>query len=170
MTYKEIVKEMGNKNREIDLSGMNLKELEDLKQKIEEEIKKRFAEDKQVKIYFETETDPRKHGKPYVARLSIKDGKLQRDFINNFTHSWGNNSITVSGYFFATVGDIYEIRWGGSWKNEYRSWYICKEDGLYEVADAMRGKGKKEVMRYLQGEKIEFKLGNSPDVKTVDQN
>ncbi len=65
---------------------------------------------------------------------------------------WGKHEITVSGTYTAKAGDIIEIRSGGSWKNDYRSWYLITADGKQVmVANIDNSKDKAKVTEYLQG-------------------
>jgi len=94
--------------------------------------------------------DPRK-GKPYVARLYLDtSGKLCREFFE-LDYTWGKKSVHMKGSFEARSGDIIEIRWGGSWRNDYRYWYWVSSDGdLIEVADIGHAEEKAAVLDYLK--------------------
>lgn len=53
----------------------------------------------------------------------------------------------------ARPGEILEIRTGGSWKNDYRAWYVVTPDGdLVEVAGINDSARKMRVEQYLRGE------------------
>ena len=96
--------------------------------------------------------DPRK-GKPYVARLKLSpEGKIEREFFNSsLDYTWGRKAVKLSGTFTAHPGDIIEIRWGGSWKNDYRYWYWVAPDGdLVLVADIKSAEDKDRVKKYLR--------------------
>ena len=134
---------------------MNLKNMtiEELKELISEANKvlaeKKRYESREFEFEFSATNDPRK-GMPYVARL-YWDGKLQREFFD-LHKEWGKKEVTVSGTYKAKTGDIIEIRTGGSWKNDYRSWYLVTEEGeLVIVADIDSSKDKVKVTEYLQG-------------------
>jgi hypothetical protein len=135
----------------MNLKEMTNRELEELISEANKVLaeKKRY-ESKEFEFEFSATNDPRK-GSPYVARLFWQDGKLQRDFYNLNTQ-WGKKEITVSGTYKAKAGDIIERRNGGSWKNDYRAWYLVTEDGeQVTVADIDSSKDKAKVTEYLQG-------------------
>ena len=135
----------------MNLKNMTIQELEELISEANRILteKKRY-ESKEFEFEFSATSDPRK-GKPYVARLYWQDGKLQRSFYD-LNRQWGKKEITVSGTYKARVGDIIEQRSGGSWKNDYRSWYLVTEEGeLVVVADIDNSKDKAKVTEYLQG-------------------
>ena len=134
----------------MNLKNMTIQELEKLISEANRVLaeKKRY-ESREFEFEFSATSDPRK-GKPYVARL-YWDGKLQRDFYD-LNRQWGKKEITVSGTYTAKAGDIIEIRSGGSWKNDYRAWYLITEDGKQVmVADIDDSKDKAKVTEYLQG-------------------
>jgi hypothetical protein len=135
----------------MNLKNMTIQELEELISEANRILteKKRY-ESKEFEFEFSATSDPRK-GKPYVARLYWQDGKLQRSFYD-LNRQWGKKEITVSGTYKARVGDIIEQRSGGSWKNDYRAWYLVTEEGeLVVVADIDNSKDKAKVTEYLQG-------------------
>jgi hypothetical protein len=100
---------------------------------------------------FEATADSRK-GIPYVAHLTIENGKIARAF-HPMERRWGRKEITVFGTYKAKVGDIVEERHGGSWKNDYRYWYLVLPDGEQKkVADIDNSRQKLQVERYLKGE------------------
>ena len=85
-----------------------------------------------------------------MARL-YWDGKLQRSFYD-LNRQWGKKEVTVSGAYKAKAGDIIEQRSGGSWKNDYRTWYLVTSDGeQIAVADINDSEQKMRVTEYLQG-------------------
>lgn len=127
-------------------------ELEAMLLIIKEELEARKNEQKQEWTFnFETTTDPRK-GSPYVAYLSMKEDKMERDFVNSFSKVYGKKEITVKGSYKASQGQIVEIRTGGSWKNDYRAWYLVNNGELVCVADITDSADKAKVMDYLKGE------------------
>ena len=135
----------------MELKEMTIQELEELIAEANRILteKKRY-ESKEFEFEFSATSDPRK-GKPYVARLYWEDGKLQRSFYD-MSRQWGKHEITVSGTYTAKAGDIIEIRSGGSWKNDYRAWYLVTADGeQVMVADINDSKEKARVTEYLQG-------------------
>src|SRR5690606_37366918 len=98
-------------------------------------------------------TNDTRKGKPYAARLYLdENGKLHRQFFD-LERMYYRNEITVSGQYKAKAGDIIEERHGGSWKNDYRYWFLVTEDGeLVEVANIANGDEKTRVLQYLRGE------------------
>jgi len=135
----------------MDLKNMTIEELEELIAEAGKVLaEKKRSISKEFEFEFSATSDPRK-GKPYVARLYWQDGKLQRDFYN-LNRQWGKKEITVSGTYKARAGDIIERRSGGSWKNDYRAWYLVTEDGeQVMVADIDSSKDKAKVTEYLRG-------------------
>jgi hypothetical protein len=135
----------------MELKNMTIQELEELiaeARRILTEKKRSGSEE--FEFEFSATSDPRK-GKPYVARLYWQDGKLQRAFYD-LNRQWGKKELTVSGSYSAKAGDIIERRRGGSWKNDYRAWYLVTEDGeQVMVADIDSSKDKAKVTKYLQG-------------------
>ena len=135
----------------MDLKNMTIQELEELISEANKVLaeKKRY-ESKEFEFEFSATSDPRK-GKPYVARLYWQDGKLQRDFYD-LNRQWGKKEITVSGTYKARAGDVIERRSGGSWKNDYRAWYLVTEDGeQVMVANIDSSEDKTKVIEYLRG-------------------
>jgi hypothetical protein len=102
------------------------------------------------KFHFEATIDPRK-GIPYVARLVVRDGKLEREFYN-LKREYGKKSITVWGEFSAEDGDVVEMREGASWKNDYRYWYLVYGGKLYLLTRTTDSQRKRYVIDYLSGE------------------
>ena len=135
----------------MELKEMTIQELEELISEATRVLaEKKRSESKEFEFEFSATSDPRK-GKPYVARLYWQDGKLQRSFFN-LNRQWGKNEVTVSGTYTANAGDIIERRWGGSWKNDYRAWYLVATDGeQITVADIDDSAAKARVAEYLQG-------------------
>jgi len=135
----------------MNLKNMTIQELEELIAEANRILteKKRY-ESNEFEFEFSATSDPRK-GKPYVARLYWEDGKMQRSFYD-LNRQWGKKEITVSGTYRAKAGDIIEQRSGGSWKNDYRAWYLVTTDGKQVmVADIGSSEQKMRVTEYLQG-------------------
>ena len=134
-----------------DLREMTIRELEELISEANKVLtEKKRSGAKEFVFEFSATSDPRK-GMPYVARLYWQDGKLQRDFYD-LNRQWGKKEVTISGTYTAKEGDIIEKRWGGSWKNDYRAWYLVAKDGeQIEVADIDNSRDKARVTGYLQG-------------------
>lgn len=126
---------------EIRLDEMGVEELERLKEAIEKELEKRRARDDGM-VWVELETDGwfdrRKHGNAYVAIVKRgEDGKIQREFIEWTDRVWDSKHkyYKARWVFKAPVGAKIEARLtDGSWKNDYKSYFIVKEDGLEEVS------------------------------------
>ena len=135
------------------LKEMDLEDLEELQEKIKEEIERRKREDRKTfEFNFEASCDIKKRKVPYVARLFVTNGKVEREF-KELERSYGKYEVTVYGKYTARVGDIIEKREGASWRNDYRYWYIVKQDGQeVKVADVSSSKDKKLVMSYLKNE------------------
>ena len=135
----------------IDLTQLTVQELEGLIAEANKVLaEKKRSESEEFEFEFSATNDPRK-GMPYVARLYWEDGKLQREFFD-LHKEWGKKEVTVSGTYKAKTGDIIEIRTGGSWKNDYRAWYLVTEDGeQITVADIDNSREKARVTEYLQG-------------------
>jgi hypothetical protein len=134
-----------------DLREMTIRELEELISEANKVLaEKKRSESEEFEFEFSATNDPRK-GTPYVARLYWQDGKLHREFFD-LHKEWGKKEVTVSGTYKAKTGDIVEIRTGGSWKNDYRAWYLVAKDGeQIEVADIDNSRDKARVTEYLQG-------------------
>lgn len=61
--------------------------------------------------------------------------------------------VTISGKFSANTGDVIETRTGGSWKNDYRYWYVVDKTGnMHKVAEIDNSREKSLVMKYLSNE------------------
>ena len=135
-----------------DLKRMSEEELRELAQLVKEELEKRKRTNaEEFKFYFEATSHVPKWV-PYVARLVVKNGRVEREFMK-LEKVKGKKEITVSGYYTARAGDIVEKRHGGSWKNEYRYWYLVLPDGKeVEVADVDSSRQKQRVISYLKGE------------------
>jgi hypothetical protein len=134
------------------LKNMNVEELESLIQKANEILVEKKRENAgEFEFEFSATNDPRK-GKPYVARLYWGGEKVERDFFN-LHRQWGKKELTVSGKYTARAGDIIEKRVGGSWKNDYRSWYFITETGEeVKVAGIDNSAAKAIVTQYLRHE------------------
>lgn len=135
----------------MDLKNMTIEELKELIAEAGKVLaEKKRSESEEFEFEFSATNDPRK-GMPYVARLYWEDGKLQREFFD-LHKEWGKKEVTVSGAYKARAGDIIEQRWGGSWKNDYRAWYLVTEDGQQVmVANINNSEKKARVTEYLQG-------------------
>ena len=136
-----------------ELERMKDEELKELIQLAKEELERRKKVNaKEFEFYFEASVDTRKRKNPYVARLYLLNGKIDREF-KQLQRTYGKKEITVYGNYSAKAGDIIEKRHGGSWKNEYRYWYLITNDGKeVKVADIDNSKQKQKVISYLKGE------------------
>ena len=145
----------------MEFDDLSLDELLVFLGKIENRIKELKNSNKQeFKFVFEATGDPRK-GTPYVAQLSIQNGKLERTFVDLPRQS-GRHEVTVSGSFWGKVGEVYEKREAASWKNDYRYWYVVSPKGeMVRVASISDSDDKMKVMKYLDGKiSLEQLLGN----------
>ncbi|MGF3536897.1 MAG: hypothetical protein ACQXXE_08720 [Candidatus Bathyarchaeia archaeon] len=116
----------------------------------EESVSRSMMENNVFEFTFSAENDPRKRI-PYVAKLKLTDGKITREFYP-MSRTWGHRSVHVYGTYHAQVGDIIEIRWGGSWKNDYRDWYVVNENGQLKMCCSIYDSEKKfVVLQYLGG-------------------
>ena len=103
---------------------------------------------------FESTSDPRK-GYPYVAHITGLDenGKFTREF-KDLDRTYGKKSVTVSGNYTAKTGDILEIQEGGSWKNNYREFYIVDDNGqLGSIGHYSSSQTQMKIKKYLRGER-----------------
>lgn len=135
-----------------NLKEMTKEELVNLKKEIEKEIMSRNENKKEYTFDFEATNDPRK-GTPYVAKLvwNPEEGKINRVFCNNMNRTYGKKEVTISGKYTAKEGEVVEIRTGGSWKNDYRAWYLIYNGKEISFADIDDSKKKAEVTDYLKG-------------------
>lgn len=131
---------------------MTKEELVNLKKEIEKEIMSRNENKKEYTFDFEATNDPRT-GTPYVAKLvwNPEEGKINRVFCNNMNRTYGKKVVTISGKYTAKEGEVVEIRTGGSWKNDYRAWYLIYNGKEICFADIDDSKKKAEVTDYLKG-------------------
>jgi hypothetical protein len=133
------------------LKSMSIEYLESLRSVIDAIIEEKKREPKnEYEFEFNATNDPRK-GVPFVARLVWENGKIDRKFYD-LEKTYGKKEVTVFGKYKAKDGDIIEIRKGGSWRNDYRYWYIVQNGKLIFVADIDNAKDKSDVIRYLKGE------------------
>jgi hypothetical protein len=135
------------------LENLSLEELKELNAKVTAKIAAKENENKsEFKFEFEATNDTRK-GYPYVAKLFVdEEGKVNRKFFN-LQKEYGKKEVTVSGTYTAKAGEIIEQRTGGSWKNDYRYWYLVTDSGKLElVADISNSSRKALVTKYLKNE------------------
>jgi hypothetical protein len=136
------------------LEELTIEELEELIAYASGVLKRRREsiqpEKRKYKFKVELTSDPRK-GIPYVAKLVWKENKIDRDFYS-LSRQYGKKTVTVWGSFEAQEGDVIEIRKGGSWKNDYRAWYLVHKGDLYLLTHVSDSRGKVVVGQYLSGE------------------
>lgn len=152
-----------------DLKKLTDKELKELAQMVQEELQRRREENtKEFSFYFEASCDPAKRKNPYVAKLIVKNGKVEREF-KDLQRLYGKKEIRVYGQYTASSGDVIEKREGGSWKNEYRYWYLILPNGReIKVADYSSAKEKQRVISYLKNEITAEELTRDAWVKEVE--
>jgi len=125
-----------------------------LKKEIEHELKERLKKQNVFEFKVEYDADPRK-GVPYAARITGWDPQ-KNQFIRDFyplNRHWGKKQVTVSGTISASAGEIIEIREGGSWRNDYRYFYIVTHEGkLKHIGSALDSQIASLVRKYICGE------------------
>ena len=101
---------------------------------------------------FDATTDPRK-GFPYVAKLTGIDseGKFEREFFE-LERTYGKKEVTVSGKYTVKEGDLLEIRTGGSWKNDYRGYYLVHGGKEIHLGDTSESRVTAQVKKFLRGD------------------
>ena len=126
-------------------------ETEDIKRMLKifrEVIEEREEGKKEYKFKFDAVGHRRM--KPYVARLVVEEGKIERKFMN-LTFEQKGSKVHVHGEYKAEAGQIIEKRLNGSKKDE-RYWYLILKDGSEkEVASIDNPKEKQRVIDYLKG-------------------
>jgi hypothetical protein len=143
----------------MDIKNMSLEQLKKLQKEINEQISVKENSKDEFSFKFDFEQLDTRKGIPYAAKLYIDEkGKINRDFFH-LEKIYGKNSVNVTGEFKACVGDIIEQREGGSWKNDYRYWYLVTENGqLVKVADIASSIEKTLVQKYMLHEISSFEL------------
>ncbi len=142
-----------------ELNEMSNNELLTLIETAKNILAERKSKDNKEFTFEFNATEDKRKGVPYVAKILLKDNKIEREFyqldrIHNGTY------ISVNGTYTAKSGDIIEIREGASWKNDYRYMYIITETG-----DKVRiGHSKEDcvfdIKKYLAGEMTAEELIN----------
>ena len=128
------------------LEGVKTENLKDLIRILQEEVDKR--ENRTKEYEFEFEGTGRKRTQPYVARIIIKNGRIEREFKKLF-RQWQGKDVYVYGKYTASVGQIIEKRLND---NDERYWYLICEDGSErEVANYHDLKERQKVIDYLKG-------------------
>ena len=127
-------------------------ETEDIKRMLKifkEVVEEREKGKKEYK--FEFDAVGHRRMKPYVARLVIEEGKIERKFMKLVFEQKGSKA-RVHGEYKAEAGQIIEKRLNGS-KDDERYWYLIDEEGKeVEVAHIKDKVRKKKVIDYLKGE------------------
>ena len=129
------------------LREVDLKDLKRLMGVIEKAVK-----EKEVgKFKFEFYAEGTRRKKPYVAKLELNDGELERKF-KNLSFEGNGSKVIVKGEYEAIAGDIIEKRLNGD-KSDNRKWYLVDNGGNeIEVASIHNVEEKKRVISYLKGE------------------
>lgn len=132
------------------IEQMNEAQLLKLQEAVAARLAKLEKDTDEFSFSFEATADARK-GVPYVAKLVIKDGKLDREFFDLSRSRGAKSGITVYGDYKAKAGDILEIREGGSWKNDYRYFYeVSKIGELVKIGSASSSSDKVAIERRLK--------------------
>ena len=114
-------------------------------------IEKAIKEKEIGKFKFEFYAEGHRRMKPYVAKLTIEEGKIERTF-KNLSFEGNGSKVIVRGEYEAIAGDIIEKRLDGD-KSDNRKWYLVDNGGNeIEVASIHDREEKKRVVRYLKGE------------------
>jgi hypothetical protein len=137
----------------MDIKNMSLEQLKKLQKEINEQISVKENSKDEFNFKFDFEQLDTRKGVPYAALLYLDEkGKVNRDFFH-LEKIYGKKSVNVTGQFKACVGEIIEQREGGSWKNDYRYWYLVTDKGtLLKVADISSSVEKTLVVKYLKNE------------------
>jgi len=123
-----------------EIEKMNEKELAELIEKARQILEQKKQARGIVKVHIETEKyfDPRKHGHAYCAFLRKNgDGKVEREWVNNANKIYMDNKNKYYQKiwdFDAHEGDVIEARVAGSWKNDYRDYYVVEGGEAKEIS------------------------------------
>lgn len=138
----------------MDFTQMTISQLTELKNEIEGAIEaKQQAETKTYAFDWDSGVCDSRKGKPYAAIITgMIEGKLERSFCD-LTTSYGKKgtAVQVYGDIIAKEGQIVERREGGSWKNDYRYFYIVQDGKLNHLGDATSASMKTKVGKYVSG-------------------
>lgn len=107
-----------------------------LKQEIvelEKKLSELDGEEILPKIELETEDnyDPNKHGHAYVAKVSMKFGKLDREFLNRTNIMYNGDTYWANWLIELPVGTKLEARLNSKGRKEY---FMITEDGYIEIS------------------------------------
>jgi len=108
------------------------------------------TKEKECEFKFDATSDPRK-AYPYVAKIVLKNGKIDRQFFD-LHREYGRNEIAVFGTYKVKNGDIVEEQTGGSWKNKYRYLYYIDGCKKWLIGGGTDADTKKRVIKFLSGE------------------
>jgi len=144
-----------NKGAEMELRNLTLEQLKELKAEIEKLIEEKETQKDEYTFYFEATEEARK-GYPYVAKLSLKDNRIVREF-KDLNRDYAGKEVIVSGDYKAREGDIIEEQYEASWKNKYRKYSVIYkgEKLVFEdiKSDEFNVKVRPVILPYLKGEK-----------------
>ena len=119
---------------------------------------RKSKDNKEFTFEFNASEDKRK-GVPYVAKITLKDNKIEREFYQ-LDRIYNGKYISVNGTYTAKSGDIIEIREGASWKNDYRYMYIITETGDKVRIGHSKADCVFDIKKYLAGEMTAEELIN----------
>lgn len=111
---------------------------------------RKSKENKEFTFEFNATEDKRK-GVPYVAKIILKDDKIEREFYQ-LDKVYNGKYISVNGTYTVKAGDIIEIREGASWKNDYRYMYLITENGEKVRIGHSKSDCVFDIKKYLAGE------------------
>ena len=135
------------------IRSLSDEELQKLQREIDCELKRRLQSQNVFSFEVEYTNDPRK-GVPYAARITqwnAEKRQFEREFFDLVRH-WGKGVVTVSGTITASPGEVIEIRKGGSWKNDYRYFYLMTQEGeLALIGPVANSTTASLVRKYLEG-------------------
>ena len=128
------------------LEGVKTENLKELIKFLQEEVDKREGRRKEFEFEFEAEGTRR--SQPYVAQITIKNGKVERNF-KRLYKQWQGRSVYVYGKYTASSGQVIEKRLND---NDERFWYLVQDDGKEKiVANYHNLKERQKVIDYLKG-------------------
>ena len=119
---------------------------------------RKSKENKEFTYEFSACEDKRK-GVPYVAKIILKDDKIEREFYQ-LDRVYNGKYISVNGTYTVKSGDIIEIREGASWKNDYRYMYLITETGEKVNIGHSKSDCVFDIKKYLAGEMTAEELIN----------
>ena len=132
----------------LDLLDVEVDDLRRMIKVFEKAIRRKEGSRKRHKFVFDAKGHRRM--KPYVAKLKVEDGELERKFMN-LVFEQNGNGVRVHGEYFAEEGDIIEKRLSGN-RDDERYWYIVNEEGKEIELTSIKDKaGKKKVFDYMKG-------------------